>query len=137
MLKPRLMNPQFVQKVIQEKNDKIFQLKHFIHSKHFYVFLFVLGLCLLLFLVYRYFDKKNRMEEMETNTQSLEKEEMESQNIEDDYNEDDEIGATPIQQIKGTSLEDKSTYIPNHVQRENDMINLDEYDNMDVQEIQF
>ena len=74
---------------------------------------------------------------LETDTQSLEKEEMESQNIEDDYNEDDEIGATPIQQINSTNLEDKSTYIPNHVQRENDMINLDEYDNMDVQEIQF
>jgi flagellar biosynthesis/type III secretory pathway M-ring protein FliF/YscJ len=132
MLKPRLMNPQFVQKMIQEKNDKIFQFKNFIHSKHFYIFLFVFALCMILFLIYKYFDKKRRVEEEE-----IKKEEKndESEMIdENDYHEDDEIGATPIRNIK--SQED-STYIPNHIQKENDMMNLDEYDDMEIQEIQF
>ncbi len=65
MLKPRLLTNRFVQKIVQERNERSLYLKNIFLSKSFYVFIGVLTLCLFLFLIFRYFDKKDRIREEE------------------------------------------------------------------------
>ena len=65
MLKPRLLTNRFVQKIVQERNERSLYLKNIFLSKSFYVFMGVLSVCLILFLIFRYFDKKDRIREEE------------------------------------------------------------------------
>ena len=100
MLKPRLMSSQFVQKVIEEQKVKISTMKSLFYSKNFYIFIGVMAFLLILFLIYRYFDKKERVVEME-NTQEnilpkkfhkkkIQEEEEENMDEEEYYEEGDE-----------------------------------------------
>ncbi len=65
MLKPRLLTNRFVQKIVQERNERSLYLKNIFLSKSFYIFIGVLTFCLILFLIFRYFDKKDRIREEE------------------------------------------------------------------------
>lgn len=62
MSKPRLLTQNFVQKVLAEKQERVFNIKSIIYSKNFYIFLGILSVCIILFLMFRYFDKKEKEE---------------------------------------------------------------------------
>ncbi len=100
MLKPRLMSSQFVQKVMEEQKVKVSTMKSLFYSKNFYIFIGVMAFLLILFLIYRYFDKKERVVEIE-NTQEnilpkkfhkkkIQEEEEENMDEEEYYEEGDE-----------------------------------------------
>ena len=71
MLKPRLMSSQFVQKVMEEQKVKVSTMKSLFYSKNFYIFIGVMAFLLILFLIYRYFDKKERVVEMENTQENI------------------------------------------------------------------
>lgn len=65
MSKPRLLTQNFVQKILAEKQERVFNIKTIIYSKNFYIFLGIFTVCILLFLMFRYFDKREKNESKE------------------------------------------------------------------------
>lgn len=63
MIKPRLLSHQFIEKITQEQKSKISTLKSMFLSKNFYIFIGIMILFFLLFMIYRYFEKKERVEQ--------------------------------------------------------------------------
>jgi hypothetical protein len=65
------MSTQFVQKVIEEQKVKVSTMKSLFYSKNFYIFIGVMAFLLILFLIYRYFDKKERVVEIENTQENI------------------------------------------------------------------
>jgi uncharacterized membrane protein len=65
------MSSQFVQKVMEEQKVKVSTMKSLFYSKNFYIFIGVMAFLLILFLIYRYFDKKERVVEMENTQENI------------------------------------------------------------------
>jgi hypothetical protein len=123
MLKPRLLTNRFVQKIVQERNERSLYLKNIFLSKSFYVFIGVLTLCLFLFLIFRYFDKKDRIREEEYKKMiGLEPKYKEEEEISDEYkretviqkNNKEEIDPNLLSEnvrVMNSVLEDKNEFI--------------------------
>ncbi len=124
MLKPRLLTNRFVQKIVQERNERSLYLKNIFLSKSFYVFIGVLTLCLFLFLIFRYFDKKDRIREEEYKKMvGLEPKYKEKENIPEEYqretviqknHNEEEIDPNMLSEnirVMNSVLEDKNEFI--------------------------
>ncbi len=126
MLKPRLLTNRFVQKIVQERNERSLYLKNIFLSKSFYIFIGVLTLCLLLFLIFRYFDKRDKIREEEyKKIVGIEPEERyrEEEEIADEYkretviqknNDEEEIDPNMLSEnvrVMNSVLEDKNEFI--------------------------
>lgn len=125
MLKPRLLTNRFVQKIVQERNERSLYLKNIFLSKSFYVFIGVLSVCLILFLIFRYFDKKDRIREEEykkivgiepdSNHFQEEEEEMKRETvIQRDMGEEEEVDPNMLSdniRVMNSVLEDKNEFI--------------------------
>ncbi len=103
MIKPRLMTQSFVNKVLTEKTERVFNIKSVIYSKNLYVFLGILGVCIILFLMFKYFDKKEKKKEEEIKQKEYEEEmrrkiEFEKKNKEEEefLEQDDDMKVTKI-----------------------------------------
>jgi hypothetical protein len=126
MLKPRLLTNRFVQKIVQERNERSLYLKNIFLSKSFYIFIGVLTLCLLLFLIFRYFDKRDKIREEEyKKIVGIEPEQRyrEEEEIADEYkretviqknNDEEEIDPNMLSEnvrVMNSVLEDKNEFI--------------------------
>lgn len=126
MLKPRLLTNRFVQKIIQERNERSLYLKNIFLSKSFYVFMGVLSVCLILFLIFRYFDKKDRIREeeykkivgIEPESKHFEEEEEEEMKretvIQRNMGEEEEVDPNMLSdnvRLMNSVLEDKNEFI--------------------------
>ncbi len=126
MLKPRLLTNRFVQKIVQERNERSLYLKNIFLSKSLYIFIGVLTLCLLLFLIFRYFDKRDKIREEEyKKIVGIEPEERyrEEEEIADEYkretviqknNDEEEIDPNMLSEnvrVMNSVLEDKNEFI--------------------------
>ena len=127
MLKPRLLTNRFVQKIVQERNERSLYLKNIFLSKSFYIFIGVLTLCLVLFLIFRYFDKRDRIREEEyKKIVGIEPEQRyhpEEEEIPDEYkretviqknNDEEEIDPNMLSEnvrVMNSVLEDKNEFI--------------------------
>ncbi len=73
-LRPRLLTKNFIQKITQEQKTHVTEIKTSILSGNFHVFIGVIGLGLILFIVYRYYEKKER-EKQEAREMEMEEQE--------------------------------------------------------------
>jgi uncharacterized membrane protein YgaE (UPF0421/DUF939 family) len=106
MLKPRLLSSQFVQKVIEEQKVKVSTMKSLFHSKNFYIFVGIMAFLLIIFLIYRYFDKKERVCEIENTQENIPSKKFQKQKEEEipedeeDYENEEEESIYPDEVIQ-------------------------------------
>ena len=62
MMRPQLLSKAFIEKISQEQKVKVGELKTSYFSKNFYIFVGIFALLGSLFILYRYLDKKERLE---------------------------------------------------------------------------
>ncbi len=144
MSKPRLMTQSFINKVLTEKSERVFNIKTIIHSKNFYVFLGILTVCLLLFLMFKYFDKKEKIKEEDIKKKQIEeelklKEEIEKKNKKDsEYIEQDndmKVTKIPLKiQQKIHQNENDLNYQENYMNENTYSHNDEQYNNNDENE---
>ena len=106
MLKPRLLSSQFVQKVMEEQKVKVSTMKSIFYSKNFYIFVGVMAFLLIIFLIYRYFDKKERMDEIQNTQENISSKKFQKQKEEEipeeeeDYENEEEESIFPDEVIQ-------------------------------------